>query len=641
MTLTHPQCNFFWKKEFHSTLGYTYGSGDTLWLMESTASFATAMTFPRNFDNKYAGFTMAPAYPLAYWYGDRGVDVPTPHFQNSVLGIHEDVRGSHIYSSWIVWWFLSEFAGMPHILGTMHSQMAVTNGRWNGIIGSLRLFVEAENKDFGDVFSVFIAHHRTWDLGRNRDAMEVAEQLDFEYLRDVAKLSSTVTLESLRTTVNLNPNTGTSGNFVAGPLLQRPGPFGRNCLTARNVLANRVVGITIKWDDGMGFPSQTAPTTMKSQQVGCDSDMRFYSNIVVMHNEVTNVRRYWKLKGKTPATLYVATGNNGPVTIHILLIPTPPTDYVEAKEISDTGPDLQTTIPIYSYQYSVQVLSSLPSGATLQPEAPKSSNGIVQFEPATAGWWPIRCSCAFPVNSGHCVSPTFNRVVKKPAPQFCFSGETTVDVKGRGLIAMASLKVGDEVLVASGQYETVYSFGHRHETMEAYYLRFEPSNLEISVDHMVKMAGSYKPASSVRVGDILEMGTGEMMVIKAIDTVIRSGAYAPFTKSGTIVVNNIKASSYISFHGDDHLMIGNWRTPLSFQWVAHLSQCPHRLWIRMVGIGDEVYTDEGLSTWISMSHQFALWYLDQSSIVMILLLVPALAVLVIASAVEAIFGWWM
>jgi hypothetical protein len=200
---------------------------------------------------------------------------------------------------------------------------------------------------------------------------------------------------------------------------------------------------------------------------------------------------------------------------------------------------------------------------------------------------------------------------------------------------MASLKVGDEVLVASGQYETVYSFGHRHETMEAYYLRFEPSNLEISVDHMVKMAGSYKPASSVRVGDILEMGTGEMMVIKAIDTVIRSGAYAPFTKSGTIVVNNIKASSYISFHGDDHLMIGNWRTPLSFQWVAHLSQCPHRLWIRMVGIGDEVYTDEGLSTWISMSHQFALWYLDQSSIVMILLLVPALALLVVASGVEA------
>jgi hypothetical protein len=613
-------------------------------MTESTPSFASAFTFPRIADNKYGGFTMAPAYPLGYYSEKPAVIAANAHFQSASLSISDFVRGSHIYSSWVVWWFLSEFAGMPHILGTMMSQQAVTNGEWNGLIGSLRLFVEAENKDMGDVFSVFIAHHRTWDLGRHRDAMEVGEQLDFEFLRDDAGLSSTVTLESLRTTVELNPSTGTSGNLVAGPFAQRPGPFGRNCLTARRVLANRVVGITIKWDDGMGFPSQTAPTTMKSQQAGCDADVRFYSNIVVMHNEVTDVRRYWKLKGKTPTTIYVDTGNNGPVTIHILVIPTPPTDYVLSTQISenvDLSPDILTTIPIYSYKYSVQVLGSLPSGATLQPEASKSANGMVKFEPATAGWWPIRCSCAFPVSSGQCVSPTFERVVKKPVPQFCFSGETTVDVKGRGSIAMASLQLGDEILVASGQYETVYSFGHRHETDEASYLRFEPSNLEISMDHMVKIAGSYTPASSIRVGDILEMGTGEVVAVKAIDTVIRRGVYAPFTMSGTIVVNKIKASSYVSFQGSDHLMIGRWRTPLSFQWIAHVSQSPHRLWIRMVGIGEEVYTDEGMSTWISIPHQFAQWYLDQSSIVMILLLVPALALLVAASAVEAIFSWWL
>jgi hypothetical protein len=50
------------------------------------------------------------------------------------------------------------------------------------------------------------------------------------------------------------------------PLDKRPGPFGRNGISARQVLAKRMVGIHIRSDDGMGFPSTTVPLTLSSQQ---------------------------------------------------------------------------------------------------------------------------------------------------------------------------------------------------------------------------------------------------------------------------------------------------------------------------------------------------------------------------------------
>jgi hypothetical protein len=203
---------------------------------------------------------------------------------------------------------------------------------------------------------------------------------------------------------------------------------------------------------------------------------------------------------------------------------------------------------------------------------------------------------------------------------------------------MASLQLGDEVLVGSGKYEAVYSFGHRHETTEAYFLHFLPSGLELSADHMVKVGGHYIPAAAVRVGDLFETATpSTLMLVESIETVKRKGVYAPFTMSGTIMVNNVKASSYVSFQGSDRLMIGGWRTPWTCQWLAHMSQGPHRMWIRLFGIREEVYAEDGMSAWIHLPHGLGQWYLEQSSIVMLVLLVPILAFSVAVAAFDAIY----
>jgi hypothetical protein len=636
--------------EFTGSLYKTYASSigpDYLWLSESTASFASAYTFPAMVGNFYVGFPLAIAFPLGFcdryecYQDTNDSDAKNSHFLTPELSMNASVRGGHIYGSWRMWWFLAEYADMPHVLGQMMSLMRVTSGEWNGKLHSLRMLVEAENLDLGDVWGVFLAHHRTWDFGEIGAAMAKAEE---SQLADVKEFypdtfPSDVNLEKRKTTVELNPRTGTRGNLLAGPLVQRPGPFGWNCLTARGVQPNRFVSISVHWDDGMGFPANTEPPMLPTWQSGCDEDTRFFNSMVVMHNTVTGNRQYWKLKGKRPSTLHIKTGDVGLFTIHILLVPTPPTDYVGA---TDLDKQVKGTIPIYSYKYSVAILDSMPNGVTSLPrEASKRSNGIVYFDLAKPGWWPIRCTCIFEVASGLCVEPTFKPTARTNPISFCFSGENTVDVKGRGTIPMASLQLGDEVLVGSGKYEPVYSFGHRHETAEASFLRFLPSGLELSTDHMVLVGGHYIPASTVRVGDFFETATtATLMLVESIETVKRKGVYAPFTMSGTIAVNNVKASSYVSFQGSDHLMIGKWRTPLTFQWLAHMSQGPHRMWIRLFGVGAEEYTEDGMSTWIKLPHGLGQWYLEQNSTVMLVLMVPVLAFLVVVAAYEAVYGCW-
>ena len=224
-----------------------------------------------------------------------------------------------------------------------------------------------------------------------------------------------------------------------------------------------------------------------------------------------------------------------------------------------------------------------------------------------------------------------------PKPSICFSGETTVNVKSKGTISMKDLQLGDQVLVAQGKYEKVYSFGHRHESIEADFLQFLPSGLEISEDHMVKVGNRHVPAHAVQVGDHLESGSGDWILVEEIKTILRRGMYAPFTMSGTIVVSNVKASSYIAFQESETLMIGGVATPMRYQWMAHLSQAPRRLYARVFGVvtNEQYLPESGISSSVQGPLDAWEWYLDQNAFVMVMLLVPAVLCLMVFSAMDA------
>lgn len=205
---------------------------------------------------------------------------------------------------------------------------------------------------------------------------------------------------------------------------------------------------------------------------------------------------------------------------------------------------------------------------------------------------------------------------------------------------MADLALGDLVNVQNNKFEPIYSFGHKNAAASATYLRISTkesrSPLEISADHMVTIKDGHNvPASSIKKGDMLFTASGELAVVENVKSVIRKGIFAPFTPSGTIVVNGFVASNYIAYQGSEFLKIGDIETPFSYQWVAHTFKSAHRLAVKM-GFTEETYTKEGISNWVEVPHKMFCWVLDQHDVVAFVLISSALAFFVFVSLIECL-----
>jgi len=142
----------------------------------------------------------------------------------------------------------------------------------------------------------------------------------------------------------------------------------------------------------------------------------------------------------------------------------------------------------------------------------------------------------------------------------CFSSHSTAEVKNKGKVQMSEIEVGDEVLTATGSYETIYTIDHRHPTKSADFLQISYDSLgeeaekplELSKKHMLFVDGNPNPipAENIKVGQNLQTRYGSREV-KEISTITRKGVYNPLTKSGTIVVNGAIASVYSAFFSNN------------------------------------------------------------------------------------------
>jgi len=221
---------------------------------------------------------------------------------------------------------------------------------------------------------------------------------------------------------------------------------------------------------------------------------------------------------------------------------------------------------------------------------------------------------------------TWTCALEQPDPAIftpsCFSKRATVEVEGKGTIAMDQLQIGDHAKIDDASFEPVYSFGHHSKTLLSSYLQIYGDDmqhpLEISKDHMLFVKNTQKskkavPASMVKVGDLLVMDSGRVSPVVKVSTVVRKGAFAPFTMSGTIVVNGVVSSSYVSLQGSDSILIGNIKTPMGHHFAAHLMTTPLRIMARFGLLGtEETYTEDGRSTWIAGPHHVAELMLEQS-----------------------------
>jgi len=287
----------------------------------------------------------------------------------------------------------------------------------------------------------------------------------------------------------------------------------------------------------------------------------------------------------------------------------------------------------------------------------------------------------------------------------CFAGgSSTVQVQGKGIVPISELRIGDYVRVVDVDdvggtgiisaiidtitYEQVYAFGHyAPDTTSGDFVRLETnhssssssSSIVLSPDHMIPIVKinsknkkngrpttiQFVPASKVQIGDqvivtrdddnddgVDDANTNSVVVVTAIQYQVQEkGLYAPFTKSGTIVVNTIVASNYVALNQESHIsllelfgstmmMEGNILLfQISNQWLAHAVVVStyyyyhYHYWLVLLyppwlfGLGKKnneiddddddhkelLYNDDGIALWLVRPLQLGLWILKKKN----------------------------
>jgi hypothetical protein len=113
---------------------------------------------------------------------------------------------------------------------------------------------------------------------------------------------------------------------------------------------------------------------------------------------------------------------------------------------------------------------------------------------------------------------------------------------------MDELRVGDRVRVAKDAFSDVFLFTHKIQSATAAFVFIQTTSehsISMTPGHYVYANGtSLVPAASVRVGDELTLASGARSTVVSISAVVHAGVYNPQTLHGDIVVDEIVASTY-------------------------------------------------------------------------------------------------
>jgi len=195
---------------------------------------------------------------------------------------------------------------------------------------------------------------------------------------------------------------------------------------------------------------------------------------------------------------------------------------------------------------------------------------------------------------------------KPLSPSACFSPDTTVEVQGKGHVRMVDLQVGDHVRTVSGNFQPVYSFGHKDEHQSVDYIQLYTAHsdkpLELSGQHLVFVdETSYlfgiwaQPkairADHVQVGDML-LVHGQRYPVTKLGSVTKTGAYMPLTPDGSLLVHyGVHASAYVSGEDTAQSVVDNF----AFYWFSeqnlmHWWLSPYRM--LCMGVSSSYFTSE-------------------------------------------------
>ena len=196
---------------------------------------------------------------------------------------------------------------------------------------------------------------------------------------------------------------------------------------------------------------------------------------------------------------------------------------------------------------------------------------------------------------------------------------------------MDQLKIGDLVLSGDGSFSKVYSFAHKQPNTKIQYLHVLTASmdknqpLEISAEHLIyvhKEASSAKklvPAASLKVGQYLVAHDGSSSEIRSVKIRPSKGVYSPLTASGTLVVNGVVASNYVSPGWIVSKVSGE-----TLHYLEHAGVLLYRLFCTMVNCEGETYdATHGLNMWVLFWFNLEQWQLHAGSVIQTAFLLAA------------------
>ena len=172
----------------------------------------------------------------------------------------------------------------------------------------------------------------------------------------------------------------------------------------------------------------------------------------------------------------------------------------------------------------------------------------------------------------------------------CFSSLSQVSLTNDDKIPIDQLKPGHNIKSVNSNGEVISSpflgWLHHDDNVTTTFLNIttETDNMiSISPLHLLMVADndnvdkspSMKFASTVRVGNYLWSGESGLVRVKSITSHVLKGAYAPLTSTGTLLIDDLLASSYAH---------------LSNHEVAHFAFLPYRMFPQALQIQEEVGT---------------------------------------------------
>jgi hypothetical protein len=133
--------------------------------------------------------------------------------------------------------------------------------------------------------------------------------------------------------------------------------------------------------------------------------------------------------------------------------------------------------------------------------------------------------------------------------------------------------------------------------------------------------------STVSLGDRLTLVDGTEAAVTRITTYTEKGVYAPFTRSGHVVVDRVVASAYALDRLDEsHYVIGGVKV-IPMHLLAHLFQARHRLACSFnfdYFCAGETYVN-GMSAWLEPAYRFSEWLLDHNVVISVIGVIPMFA----------------